>query len=500
MTTRRAQGIDISYWQREFNPPDRIKDKIDFIVLRASKDDFKDGKFEDFYLKSLNFPIRGAYHYYATSRTESSSLNPGNEFEEKPHNFNPDKHKHIFHKGKWKYVKTKGIKKIDGTGANWQEQADLFLEQIKDKDFHFLALDIEGGKNPKKYIGQTKNIFTSTDVENMVQWIEYVRKATNIPVMVYTRPLFLRDILIPKGGDKLKDMDLWLAWYGEGIDPEKDNPYKLYSIPGVSQSHWHIWQYSADKNKLGSEFGVKTSGIDLDVFNGTLQDMKDWLAGKAIQTGIPEAEEISEVTVPVENQMEWIITQLEKLIAAGIKPAVEINIEGTLFDVEKLKSLKETLEKGGITPEVNLSIDMSSNGNTSPRTKTPIDTSQTNPKTPPDRQSPSPTNHESFQVRAKAMKTNKNFIPLYEILVNKKKDKKTDEAGKPIMVKTSPVIRIPNGETFSVSSTHKVGSKDKGDGKVIGTGDKPYYLITDYSANDKAIGKYVMKDDVKVKR
>jgi GH25 family lysozyme M1 (1,4-beta-N-acetylmuramidase) len=501
MAVRRARGIDISTYQRQFNPPDEIKGEIDFIVLKASQNLNRDGKFEEFYSQSVNIPIRGAYHYFITSKQEKSKLLRKRDLDPKVRKTltDADKVKIYKKKNEYEWVETSDYKQLIHVShfpaAEWKIQADFFINTVKDKDFQFFALDVEGGKNPREYIGAERNYYSKQDVKNIGEWVNYVEEKTGKPVLLYTRTGILRDKLLPKDRDNLKKLKLWLAWYPEpehNTDPEKDDPYKIYSLPGIS--HWHIWQHSADKNKKGAEYGVKSSGIDLDVFNGTLDDMKSWLAGKDLRTGIHEEEgkpEVPEASVPAETQMGWIGTQLEKLIAAGIKPFVEINIDGTLFDVEKLKSLKETLEQAGITPEVNLSIDISTKGNSQPRTTTPAETTQIIPKTPPDLEVPLPAIQESFTVRASAMNKAKTFIALYTI------QGPPDNKGKPNMVKFQPVIRINNGETFSVSSTHKIGSLDKGDGKVIGPGGVPYYFITEYSANEKAIGKYVMKDDVK---
>jgi GH25 family lysozyme M1 (1,4-beta-N-acetylmuramidase) len=501
MTTRRARGIDISTYQRQFNPPDAIRDEIDFVVLKASQNLNQDGKFEEFYsqTQSLDIPIKGAYHYFITSKQEKSKLLRKRDLDPKVRKTLTDADKvKLYKKNGYQWLEIKDYKQLIHVtripAADWKKQADFFINAVKDKDFQFFALDVEGGKNPREYIGAVRNYYSKQDVINIEKWINYVEEETKIPVLRYTRIGVLRDKLLSKGGDNLKKMKLWLAWYpkaNHNVDPEVDHKYKIYSLKGIS--HWHMWQYSADKNRKGPDYGVKTPGIDLDMFNGTVDEMKAWLDGKSIKLGIPEEEEISESTEApalAENQMDWIITQLEKLIAAGIKPAVEINIGGTLFDVEKLKTLKETLEAGGITPEVNLSVDMSSNGSKRHRTTIPVDTNQPNPKTPPDPEDPSPKPQDSFTVRAKAMNKKKKFILLYKI--GGKNNNKY-----PIMDKIIPVIRINNDEQFSVSKNPQVFGKRYKNGKIKADGDENYYLITDYSGNSDAIGTYVNRNDVK---
>ncbi len=44
-----------------------------------------------------------------------------------------------------------------------------------------------------------------------------------------------------------------------------------------SPGDWHLWQWSADGNNMGDEFGVHSHAVDLNVFNGTVVDMADWL-------------------------------------------------------------------------------------------------------------------------------------------------------------------------------------------------------------------------------
>jgi hypothetical protein len=40
---------------------------------------------------------------------------------------------------------------------------------------------------------------------------------------------------------------------------------------------WKFYQYSADGNGKGPEYGVKSPSVDLDVFNGTVEELRDWL-------------------------------------------------------------------------------------------------------------------------------------------------------------------------------------------------------------------------------
>jgi GH25 family lysozyme M1 (1,4-beta-N-acetylmuramidase) len=489
---KRAHGIDISVWQGSFNPPDAIKSEIDFVVLKASQGIGQDNKFESFYSTALNFPLRGAYHYFETLNTKTSRLL--NESAKRKREIKESKVVTVFVNGLARQIPEVLINSFNKEGVGWKEQADFFIETVKDKDFQFFALDIEEGPNPKKNIGGSRNLFSNADVGNMEKWINHVKEQTGKPVVLYTRALILRDQLIPKGGENLKGMDLWIAWYADNVDRENDNPFKEYSIPGVT--NWHFWQYSADKNQKGADYGVKSSGIDLDVFNGSIDDMKAWLAGATIETTTTVVEEPEASTPPGETEMatsveqptDMITAQLDKMIAAGITPSVQININSTDFDIEKLTSLKAALEEASIAADVNITLDLSSTARAPLPTPPPKKTQETKIDTPPDQDIPTPALEESFQVRALSKK--KPFTALYTF-------RKKDDAGKPIMDKTSPVIRIPNNTLFSVSATHKAGAKDKGDGKIMATGGQIYYYITAYPNNKDQVGKYVLRSEVK---
>lgn len=489
---KRAHGIDISVWQGSFNPPAAIKDEIDFVVLKASQGTGIDGKFESFYPKAVEFPIRGAYHYFETLNIKTSQLL--DESAKKKREIKESPVVTVFVKGIARKVPKVLINSFNKDGDGWKEQADFFIKTVKDKDFQFFALDIEEGPNPIKRIGGSRNIFSRADVGNMEKWINHVKEHTGKPVLLYTRALILRDQLIPRGGENLKGMDLWLAWYPDNVDRDNDNPYMEHSIPGVT--NWHFWQYSADKNKKGADYGVKSSGIDLDVFNGSVDDMKAWLAGAAIEitTTVVEEPDVStppeetEVAAPAEQPTDMITSQLDKMKAAGITPSVQININSTDFDIEKLTTLKAALKEASIDADVNITLDLSSTARTPLSTPSPKKTHETEVDTPPDKDIPTPAPEKSFEVRA--MSTKKNFIVLYSF-------RKKDGVGKPIMDKVSPVIRIPNNTQFSVSATHKAGAKDKGDGKIVATGGAIYYYITDYPNNKDQVGKYVMRDEVK---
>jgi hypothetical protein len=53
-------------------------------------------------------------------------------------------------------------------------------------------------------------------------------------------------------------------------------------------TNWRFWQYSADGNRQGSNHGVLSWDVDLDVFNGTVAELRAWAGvGDALEEPEP---------------------------------------------------------------------------------------------------------------------------------------------------------------------------------------------------------------------
>ena len=75
---------------------------------------------------------------------------------------------------------------------------------------------------------------------------------------------------------KLKGWDfvnLWVARYKNIEGPWSDG----YCIPR-DFDEWDFWQFSADGNGRGAEFGGKAKSIDLDYFNGDQEAFDDYIS------------------------------------------------------------------------------------------------------------------------------------------------------------------------------------------------------------------------------
>lgn len=125
-------------------------------------------------------------------------------------------------------------------------QARHFYETTKDKGFHFLAVDYEQYSNTLDRTGEAK----------LSRFWENLKKLTDLPLVLYTSPYILRDRLMafnPVWGER----KLWIAhWNGQ--DPESGSP-TVFDASG-----WLLWQYTNDP-------------IDKNVYNGTVEQMLEWL-------------------------------------------------------------------------------------------------------------------------------------------------------------------------------------------------------------------------------
>ena len=224
----RAHGVDLSRWDVAFDPS-KATGQIDFAIMKASEGTFRDNKFAEIWAGVQKVPIRGAYHYLRS-------------------------------------------------GIEWQAQADFFISVVKEYDFHFYVMDFEG----------TGNTMGAAFADMARKWISYVTTKTLVPVttnappqvqagkqvFLYTNPSHYDADLFPYG-DWMKDYPLWLAQYWNNPSPDKNPGMPKKRKPG----DWTIYQYASEINFPGhaKEYGTAANSVDLNVFNGTVADMRAWL-------------------------------------------------------------------------------------------------------------------------------------------------------------------------------------------------------------------------------
>ena len=229
----RAQGIDISRYQHQYDPT--VKEH-DFVFIRATIHLATDDRFEQHVESISDVPIRGAYHYFRSIGISDPMF--------------------------------------------WQRQADYYLEVVTPYDLDILILDLERTNNdPSIRFG-----------EGAKRWLDYVAEQSGKMVMLYSNPASYQEYLLHYGQRWMNDYHFWVAQYpfDRRWDEQLNNVYHISGgwQPRLPAGHreWKFWQFSADGNQKGPENGIERKpwhlvppAVDLDVFNGTVQELMDWL-------------------------------------------------------------------------------------------------------------------------------------------------------------------------------------------------------------------------------
>ncbi len=251
-----AIGVDISKYEvdairddagnitsiRNFWNPDKAIKPIDFVIQRVSYGGKKDELLDLLYPQALKIPIRGAYHYFST-------------------------------------------------GVKWQDQANNFLSCVAGKDYHFYMLDYETAFNN----------LNATSFAELFEIVKYVKNTTGKKVLVYFNKSVYQTYMKPYNADAIiNSNDVALAWY----------PYTAFlnlakppSLP-AGVTNWKVWQYgAADVAGVagyteGIAYGSWRHGIDLNIFNGSIDDMRAWCGIDIIPPVVPPGPEAKvEITI-----------------------------------------------------------------------------------------------------------------------------------------------------------------------------------------------------------
>ena len=90
-----------------------------------------------------------------------------------------------------------------------------------------------------------------------IQWLETLESRLGVTPIVYLSPAFATEIM--RNAPALARFPLWLAHYTDAAAPDVAKPW----------NSWTFWQYTRE----GKTPGV-TLPVDLDRFNGSLDDLK----------------------------------------------------------------------------------------------------------------------------------------------------------------------------------------------------------------------------------
>ena len=231
-------GVDVSYYQSAIDWQVFWEGGVRFAIIRSSVGNYlKDGLFQT-HLSGAQKQgiICGAYHYFELNCSVAS-------------------------------------------------QIDILKAALGENDVAFLALDVEQyWKSWKADLrGRKDNHFSAQFIsQRSREMAEKMREVWQKPVLIYTRASFVSEYAAPMN-DWLPEWPLWMAHYPYSYRKEQLTWAKLKRefapairapwLPKNCQD-WKFWQFSGDKFCLP---GVNNSPLDLNFFNGSLQDLQSWL-------------------------------------------------------------------------------------------------------------------------------------------------------------------------------------------------------------------------------
>jgi lysozyme len=99
----------------------------------------------------------------------------------------------------------------------------------------------------------------------------------DVKPIIYTRGAFWN---IAVGNPTwASSFDCWIARYrSNDLDtPDLTGPWADGRFKPRSWDTWRFWQWQADGNNKGEEYGVQSDDIDLNVFNGTMDEFNRYL-------------------------------------------------------------------------------------------------------------------------------------------------------------------------------------------------------------------------------
>jgi hypothetical protein len=158
-------------------------------------------------------------------------------------------------------------------------QLDVFLAAIEGFDVDAYCLDFEQTNNikSKEFATKTKTMLYEMD--------------SLAPSILYSGRYLIQDWLFYYDEYFPRENEIWIAQYpyygwNEWYADMTTNLNKVPVLPAGCD--WRLWQYSADGNNKASENGlVGGKSVDLNVYNGTIQEMKEWAQVGVVEPPTP---------------------------------------------------------------------------------------------------------------------------------------------------------------------------------------------------------------------
>lgn len=158
---------------------------------------------------------------------------------------------------------------------HWKDQIETLMRATENHEVDGYAVDYERINNVKSY-----------DFAYMAKLvIDKITMDTGKRCMLYSSPSIIQEWMYPYEQYFIRrdNYYLWCSqWPYYGYNSAMDNVTDPNSgweprLPAGVTS-WKWWQYSADGNGKAAENGIQGNpDVDLNVYNGTVADMKVWL-------------------------------------------------------------------------------------------------------------------------------------------------------------------------------------------------------------------------------
>lgn len=187
------------------------------------------------------------------------------------------------------YIRAGGTDRNNGasyTDRRFRENAEKFSERIPVGYYYFFYPHFDGIKQAQYFCNLLKsvkwNLPPTIDVEanprkvsqsrcqtEIKEFLDTVEAELGVKGVIYTRATFWNpNVGAPSWAT---DYKLWIAIYSNSLQhPWANNPNSIYRPRPWTD--WWLWQYSADRNGRGTEFGVASKGIDINRVNMKEED------------------------------------------------------------------------------------------------------------------------------------------------------------------------------------------------------------------------------------
>jgi lysozyme len=168
---------------------------------------------------------------------------------------------------------------------NQVSNATLFWEQIKN-DPGELPPVVDFEKYGATYVG-----FSALQL-----YVETLEKLGKRKPIIYTSKGYWTSLADYKNQYWALSYPFWLAQYTTSMNPVLPLPF----------THWDFWQYSADGNNRGYEFGAESASIDINRFNGDIIDLYKLMGADIVDPNDPlPTNDLKDLSARVVNMELW---------------------------------------------------------------------------------------------------------------------------------------------------------------------------------------------------